>query len=240
MTTQKSVGSISPASTHAPVQNSLCQKGSPQRNVTSQGKENRGTPASLTTKDVHSLCTKDAHSLCQHWIQLMELPAYPTIVSSPGLELSLWWDLSPGAPTAAVPHSLVLGIHSTSASSELEMQWLCALLSVSQHETLMCHHQGLASSIVLGLAPGPRVGTLTYYLQDVLLLHPIPWAQAITALCHPRAHAANSPLSTWAWVTAAGLRSKSQCHGRSTHTCTSDTNATATASAPVHRTQAPW
>lgn len=62
---------------------------SPQRNLTTRGKESRGTPQALALCMFAAFATEVTHGLRKGWSQLTELPRVPTKRPSPVLELTL-------------------------------------------------------------------------------------------------------------------------------------------------------
>ena len=97
-------------------------------------KESRRTPASLTVVDVCSLCYQGLPQSLRTLIpaeQVVQSPHYH--ITSLGLELLLWRDLPRGFSVTAVLHSLLLGLHSISPYTELELPLIYTLPPISVH-----------------------------------------------------------------------------------------------------------
>lgn len=141
-----------------------CQE-EPLGGVSPQGERRAEEPQQAPLWMLAAFATEDPQSL------LMLNPADRAAQSasccffSPGLEQSQWWDLSPGAPVAAVPHSLGSVHHRASLSMRL---LLCTLLS-SPKSQLWPTITRAALLLLCILLPGSRHTALWAITGAVLL-----------------------------------------------------------------------
>lgn len=102
-----------------------CQERSPQRMFTPWRKREHKNPSKPHHCDSLQSAAEVSHSLHQPDSSWWNYPESPHCFLSLGLELSMWANLLPGVPVAAVPCSLGLGSHNTISSMkpELPLPW---------------------------------------------------------------------------------------------------------------------
>lgn len=140
--------------------------------------------------------TEDCHSHYQCWSQLMELPK-SSHCFSPFLRLTLlWWDLLSGAQVADL---ICLYWGCTSAVLGPTLTYRSWLQTVVTGKGLLLHCLWVPTCRFSGLYIGASCScsatvslgqsfNFNPLFQAMLLLHPVPWAQATTFSCHLRSH----------------------------------------------------